>query len=212
MHPIWHRINFSKLRAYISVGFIWAIGFVFNTAHIIPSTYIMDNTCFMFLRWPSEFVQHAFGVFAVTFQYIFPLVLLVFCYARIVHCLTAKVPKTEESKEGPVAATPAKEDHYQRARNNTVKTLVVVAVCFVICWSPNQIYFLMMNLGYPWDFSSTFYHFTVFMVFLNSCINPFIYSLKYQPFQTAALEMFCKKCKNKKRVADEASSTTTTDA
>jgi len=33
--------------------------------------------------------------------------------------------------------------------------------------------------NFPW-----FYHFTVVLTFVNSCINPFIYAAKYRPFQT----------------------------
>ncbi len=35
-------------------------------------------------------------------------------------------------------------------------------------------------------YSSYFYHFTVMMVFLNCCVNPVIYFVKYQEFQQAA--------------------------
>ena len=80
----------------------------------------------------------------------------------------------------------ARDEKWQRARRNTIKTLALVALCFVICWSSNQIYYFMFNLGYPEEYSSNFYHFTVLMVFLNCCVNPIIYFFKYQEFQLAA--------------------------
>ena len=48
----------------------------------------------------------------------------------------------------------------------------------------------MYNIGYKADWNSTFYQFTVVMVFINCTINPFIYLAKYQDFQTA-LKSFC---------------------
>ena len=39
----------------------------------------------------------------------------------------------------------------------------------------------MYYLDYPYsDFTSAFYNFTVIMVFLNCCVNPVIYSIKYE--------------------------------
>ena len=70
-----------------------------------------------------------------------------------------------------------------RAMRNVIKTLALVSICFILCWSCNQIYFLMWNLGYPADFNGAFYHFTVVAVFCNCCINPPIYIAQYEQFQ-----------------------------
>ena len=88
-----------------------------------------------------------------------------------------------------------KNDNFEIARTNTIKTLLLVALCFVICWSSNQIYYLMYNFGFNVDWNSSFYQFTVVMAFLNCTINPFIYLAKYQDFQTA-LTSCCKSRKS----------------
>ena len=80
------------------------------------------------------------------------------------------------------------------ARTNTIKTFLFVGIFFVICWSFDEIFYLMYNLGYNSDFNSTFYKFSVLMVFLNCTINPFIYLFKYQDYQQALKELFgCKR-------------------
>jgi len=57
----------------------------------------------------------------------------------------------------------------------------------VFCWAWNQTYYLMYYLGYPYvDFTSDFYNFTVIMVFLNCCVNPVIYSIRYDQVRTTA--------------------------
>ncbi|KAK2154718.1 hypothetical protein LSH36_259g00015 [Paralvinella palmiformis] len=59
-------------------------------------------------------------------------------------------------------------DTMGNARKDILKTLAIVAFCFAFCWSWNQTYFLMFNLGSELvDFTSPFYNFTVVMVFLN---------------------------------------------
>ena len=53
----------------------------------------------------------------------------------------------------------------------------------------------MFNLGYPADFSSDFFHFTVVMIFSNAIVNPFIYTFQYSRFQEVAVQLLCKKCR-----------------
>ena len=175
---------------------------------MIPSSVVVNGQCLLYDSWASAIGRKAFGVFTVILQYIAPLAVLIYSYGRIVHRLTHKVtPQAADAKGKTPGATQApKEDRYQRARRNTLKTLAIVALSFVLCWSWNQIYYLMMNLGFPPDFTSPFYHFTVVMVFLNCCINPFIYSLKYEPFQVAAKSLFCRRC-HRRKVGDGGGST-----
>ena len=69
------------------------------------------------------------------------------------------------------------------AGRNAAITSLMVCCGFVVCWSPNEISFFLNFAGYTIDFSGWFYHFTVVLVFTNSCINPFIYAAKYREFQ-----------------------------
>ena len=69
-----------------------------------------------------------------------------------------------------------------------IKTLATVSLFFVFCWAWNQTYYLMYYVGYPYvDFTSDFYNFTVIMVFLNCCVNPVIYSIRYDQVRQTGL-------------------------
>ena len=118
--------------------------------------------------WPSKSVSSGVGVFLICIQFIIPLVVLLYCYGRILWILTRRI----DSHMG------SQTDTFQVARTNTIKTLLIVALCFIICWSNNQIYYLMFNLGHGLDWNGVYYKFTVLMVFLNCTVNPFIYLLK----------------------------------
>ena len=76
-------------------------------------------------------------------------------------------------------------DKFQLARTNTIKTMFIVALAFVICLSNNHIYYLMYMLGYDADWYGLYAKFALVMVFVNCTINPFIYLSKYQDFQMA---------------------------
>ena len=139
---------------------------------------VVNDDCLLYSFWPSPFFNSAWGVFLFVITFLVPLIILIYCYVRIVWILTGRI----DSKIGGIAA---KNDKFEIARTNTIKTLLLVALCFVICWSSNQIYYLMYNFGFSVNWNSTFYQFTVILVFLNCTINPFIYLAKYQDFQTA---------------------------
>jgi len=68
----------------------------------------------------------------------------------------------------------------------------MVCCGFIVCWTPNETLFFLYFLGYTIDYTGWFYHFTVVLVFTNSCINPFIYAAKYGEFQQAVRRLISK--------------------
>ena len=68
-------------------------------------------------------------------------------------------------------------------RRNVTKTLFIVYVVYVICWSPDQWAFLQYNLGGSLNFGSLFVNFAIMTAQLNSCVNPFIYGLQYKQYR-----------------------------
>ena len=80
---------------------------------------------------------------------------------------------------------------FELARNNVIKTLLIVAFFFFICFLGTEIFYLLFNLGFDVNYNGGYYKFTVIMIFLNCTINPFIYLLKYKDFQRALMKQFC---------------------
>ena len=83
----------------------------------------------------------------------------------------------------------AHKDKFQLARRNTIKTLLIVGCCFIICWTQNQVIYFMFNIGYPVDWNSAYFQFTVLMVFLNTTVNPFVYLFNYKDYQIALKQL-----------------------
>ena len=187
VHPFVHSYSFTRKRAYIVMACVWSVGPVYNAAYMIPSSGIVHDTCSVFAVWPNETTQSAVGIVTVVIQYVIPLALIAFCYGRI-----ASVLKSEDITSGTASSgASVRNERVAKGRRNVIKILAIVSAFFVACWSPNQIYFAMYNLNYPVDFNSNFYHFTVISVFLNCCVNPFVYALKYDQFQVALRRLFC---------------------
>ena len=93
------------------------------------------------------------------------------------------------------SATDVRNKNYEMARRNIIKTLTLVAVCFIICWTGNQIWVLAFNFEVELDWDSIGYQFFILMICVNCVINPFIYLVQYKEYQKALKSLLCGKKK-----------------
>ena len=135
-------------------------------------------------------LKTTWGIIVLFIQFFIPVFILVFCYGNIVCMLSRRIntnitdvhTQNQQQNISTIASpnskgllTDSHKDKFQVARRNTIKTLLIVRCCFIICWSQNQFAYMNFNCGYNIDFNSTYIHFTILMVFLNCTVNPFIY-------------------------------------
>ena len=153
---------------------------------------VVYGDCILYAFWPSLLLSSVIGVLVVSIQFFIPFLILVYCYGRIVWVLTRRI----SSNIGDNDAADNLQSKFQKARTNTIKTFLLVGICFIICWSNNQIYYLMYLLGFDADWNDIYYRFTILMIFLNCTVNPFIYLLKYKDYQVALREFL--KCGRQK--------------
>ena len=169
---------------------------------------VTDGMCRLDTVWPSDEVRTACGIFMMFIEFFGPVMVLIVCYGKIVWVLTKRIntdpmkkisamdnsdnvsDSTTEVKTTNQVTDTAK-DNFQLARRNTIKTSLIVACFFFICWSQNQIIYFMYTCGYDMDFNSTYNQLTMLMVFLNCTVNPFIYLIQYRDYQEALKAMFC---------------------
>ena len=78
------------------------------------------------------------------------------------------------------------------AAKNVIKTMLTISIVFVLCWTPNTIYFILYSTRSDILLSGPVYSFTVYAVFGNAIVNPFIYSVQYAPFQNQVKKLFCR--------------------
>ena len=136
------------------------------------------DICNIHSFWPSVLFSSIFGVFLFTIEFIGPLIILTYCYGRIVWVLTRRMDSKLETIS-------TRADTFQLARKNTLKTFFMISICFVVCWSCEQGFYFMYNIGFNVDFNGTFYHISILMAFINCTINPFIYLIKNKDYQQA---------------------------
>lgn len=184
VHPLSYPTIFSRRRAQITIACVWLFGIIFPSfANVWPSPPGNEGYCLRYGGWPNLALARFVGILFYLVLMIAPLIIMIYRYSRMVVAIKSRV--------GPVhgnlsAAEKARETRRAMARRNLIKTLIIVCVAFFVCWIMNQTYFFLLNVGVTVSLTSSFYYVTVYLAFLNSVINPIIYTAQYREFQQAA--------------------------
>ena len=77
-----------------------------------------------------------------------------------------------------------KSASYSRARRNIFKIMLYISIAHILCWSSNQIIYMASQVFDVYvDRTDVFYNMSVIAVYINCCINPFIYLAFYTAFR-----------------------------
>nr|XP_057903287.1 gonadotropin releasing hormone receptor 1 [Doryrhamphus excisus] len=129
-------------------------------------------------RWQET----AYNMFHFVTLYVFPLLVMTFCYTRILTKITGQMHK---SKDGERCLRRSGKDKIPKARMKTLKMTVVIVSSFVVCWTP----YYILGIWY-WFQPSMIKHTPeyvhhVLFVFgnLNTCCDPIIYGFYTTSFR-----------------------------
>ena len=153
---------------------------------------VVAGRCLAYAFWISPAYQRGFGIFLVVEEFFVPLIILTFCYGRIVFVLSKRPGSNLDTSQNQ-----NQTDKFELAKRNTIKTFLIISICFVICWTNSRVFYLMFNLGHKFDWDGAYSKFSTLMAFGNCTVNPFIYLTKYRDYQTALRS--CLSCKQQDR-------------
>lgn len=179
--PLQHKANFTHKMACIIMAGAWVTGFIYEAALAVATSAVIDGECFALAIWRSQRAKHIYGIITFITKYLAPILIIIYCYSSMVKSLRVDTSVGNNHRQ----------QKMKKVQKNILKTLLVVVVCFILCVTYNQVLFLFFNLGfYPIDFTSFMYHLSVALYFLNCCINPFIYIIKYNDFRQSFFNLF----------------------
>ncbi|XP_023671087.2 gonadotropin-releasing hormone II receptor-like isoform X1 [Paramormyrops kingsleyae] len=177
-------ISEARRKCKIMLGVAWLMSavlsipqiFIFHNVTItVPQTFTQCTTRGSFQRHWQETL---YNMFTFTCLFLLPLVIMIFCYTRIL------VEISKGMRKGNVSSA---EVHLRRSKNNipkarmrTLKMSIVIVLTFIICWTP----YYLLGLWYwfsPDDLEETVSHSMSHMLFIfglfNACLDPIIYGL-----------------------------------
>lgn len=190
-YPFIHMKYFTRRRMYLLIVAIWVIGPVYNLFIIPTTSEVKDGLCMLGTIWPSHTAKMASGIFTFILKYAIIIIVIIICYVKMALSLKKRVSPADTTSGMISVAEQSRAERMIKARNNVLKTMVIVSVVYVFCWTWNQVYILLFNLGVDVNLQNAGLYYTgIILAFLNTVINPFIYTARYKQFQKAARKLF----------------------
>src|SRR6218665_1596039 len=183
VHPITHRKNFRNWMIYVAIPLTWINGILTNLS-VIWSYGVFDGIC-SFTNWTTAELASTFAIFILIWQYFLPLLWFIYCYWHILAVIRGQMKVFNGHQDND---TVAQQTTANKAQMNVITTMIGICLAFFICWTPNQIWYMLATMGYPSD--AEVYFVTLFLIFLNTTLNPFIYAAKHDAVKKGLRQMF----------------------
>ena len=194
VHPFWSKKNLKPWMIHTAMVFAWIGGTLYVIPTAFTTTILVDGMCLSFYIWQSPAASMVYMTMMCIIFFFIPLVTFIYCYGRIVIVMRRQMRVMAGHNAEGSAQMSASQMQSKRIKWNIIKTMIIVSTTFIICWFPNNIYFMIVDTSAQTSNLYVGYFFTVFMVYLNTCMNPFIYALKHDGVkQRLARMMTCRK-------------------
>ncbi|XP_039694334.1 galanin receptor type 1 [Pteropus medius] len=180
-----HSRRSSSLRvsrnALLGVGCIWAL----SVAMASPVAYHQrlfhrdaSNQTFCWEQWPDQRHKKAYVLCTFVFGYLLPLLLICFCYAKVLNHLHKKLKNMSKKSEA--------------SKKKTAQTVLAVVVVFGVSWLPHHVVHLWAEFGvFPLTPASFLLRVAAHcLAYSNSSVNPIIYAFLSDNFRKAYRQVF----------------------
>ena len=208
VHPVWSKNNLRQWMIYTAMAFTWVSSFVHQIAVAFESSAVVRDTCLGYIVWKNPVFGVIYGVFYFIAAYVIVLVIFIFCYGKILIVIRRQARlMASHNTAGPSTAAQTQSHQIQ---SNVIKTMILVCAFYAIAWLPENIYFLLMSLNLNLTFLDSGYYSVLFIAFLYTCANPFIYATKFDPVRRILAGLI--RCKKTSKPATEGIQMTAYDA
>ena len=189
-----------------AVVICWGVGVISNTPLVYLTSAVVSGQCIAVAFFPSAASMIGYGVAYFFFLFFGPLILFVYCYGHIVFIIRkqVKVHSVQAPAQGLPVPTNSAQKNAARSQMNVIKVMIIVNVFFVLCWMPNQVYYILLNLQVPLNLLNDTWYILEAMVLFNVGINPFIYASQFDIIKNHISNAFsCLKHENVDHTAAE---------
>ncbi|KAM4689565.1 galanin receptor type 1 [Discoglossus pictus] len=179
-----HSRRSSSIRvsrnALVGVILIWilSIAMASPVAYNQRLIHRSNNQTFCWEFWPNLKNKRIYVVCTFVFGYLFPLLLISFCYAKVLNHLHKKLRNMSKKSEA--------------SKKKTAQTVLVVVVVFGISWLPHHVICLWAEFGtFPLTQASFVFRIAAHcLAYSNSSVNPIIYAFLSENFRKAYKQVF----------------------
>ena len=184
--PMQYNIDDVNKRLPFVLALAWLLGFIFPFVNICI-TYVDNQACLFTYKYNPDIIGDLIPIYFFIIDCGIPAIIMVFAYIKMGLVLRgSRLNKTISSDK-----THQQTDTIRQAEVNIYQTCVMLMIVFVLCWSNNCIGVALFMIGYLPHMNTTYHNVSVVLILMNSCINPYIYALRYKEFQQRIRTLVC---------------------
>ncbi|XP_060761295.1 trace amine-associated receptor 13c-like [Neoarius graeffei] len=177
-NPFLYMNHVSVRIILVVIVFDWGVVMVYNLAFlyfngIFRNVLLCPGECFYLLN-------EVWSVIDIVFSFIFPLSVIIILYTRVFVIAKKHATAIRELNNHTQSKTQKITSHSMKSERKAAKVLGILVSVFLVCLLP---YFIYSLLGYVIEVQQTTFHIVIFIMYLNSTMNPFIYALFYPWFR-----------------------------
>lgn len=192
LQPNYYKKIFTHGNVNIMITGLIIIGLVISMANPFQSKYRANavQPCEWLPLTTNEGINAILNTTIFILQFLLPATMVCTCY-MIIACKIQRINHIDRS----VIIHTVKLHHrlasqrHRRAKKQVTIMIFTASIALIICWLPNQIYFLLIQLKIL-PIRSTVHVLTKTLVIANSSINPFIYVILNKNYRKLLMHTF----------------------
>lgn len=173
--------NTKRTLVYIFTAWMWSLilcGSTFFEVGYVPSN-PPNRRCKWLLFWGKQPTRAIVGVVQVLLKMAFPSFTMLALYAHMVY-------KTSKSTVASAASR-------AKMRGKITRMVGIACLMLIVCLAPSQINYALAMAGKV-ELDSKLHHGLSLLVFISSCVNPFIYGLSNKNYRPSFWKLLTPVC------------------
>ena len=185
-HSAHHKQIFNDRSITVMVIAIWLVSIIYPLSTYLSISRVVNGLCYVSYNWQQSGLTISICNFMIRFT--IPVVAFLICYLLIFKFLLRRkrnVSVLHLSSSTAAVLPQYPIDTFGRARNNVAITLLYTLVIHFLTTTGNQVLVLLYACGYSYDTTAILPQLFALATYVSSCINPFVYVVKYERFRQA---------------------------
>ena len=180
--------TFNQKRTLVYILLVWLWSVILCGTSLFEVAYVSSNPpnrrCKWQLHWGEQPVRGVVGIIQVLFKMVLPSLTMLFLFMHMVYKASKSTIASAESRA--------------KLRGKMTRMVGAACIMLIVCFAPNQINYAMAMAGKT-RLDTYLHHVLSLLVFVNSCLNPFIYGLSNKNYRRGYLKILLLVCPKGRR-------------
>ena len=186
--PLSYKTVMSKRRTIVMISSVWILSSVISFVPIFSNLHadkehakkVAVESCSV-----NFVVNQYYAIVSAATSFYLPSAVMLFTYCRIYIIAHSQIKRIMSETPRDLQGSAKKRVRTLAKEVKAVRTLGVIMGCFILCWLPFFLMYIIMNFCSTCSIEPKAEDAITWLGYANSMINPFIYNLRHVEFKRA---------------------------